>query len=84
FMDIRKRIYRFPEMGKKAYFVAVPTTSWTGSEVTPFAVVPDEKTGAKYPIADYALTPNMAVIDLDFVKDMPPRLTAYSGIDALV
>ncbi|HOT63641.1 MAG TPA: iron-containing alcohol dehydrogenase, partial [Treponemataceae bacterium] len=84
FMDIRKRIYRFPEMGKKAYFVAVPTTSGTGSEVTPFAVVTDEKTGAKYPIADYALTPNMAVIDLDFVKDMPPRLTAYSGIDALV
>jgi len=84
FMDIRKRIYRFPEMGKKAYFVAVPTTSGTGSEVTPFAVVTDDKTGAKYPIADYALTPNMAVIDLDFVKDMPPRLTAYSGIDALV
>lgn len=84
FMDIRKRIYRFPEMGKKAYFVAVPTTSGTGSEVTPFAVVTDEKTGTKYPIADYALTPNMAIIDLDFVKDMPKRLTAYSGIDALV
>jgi len=84
FMDIRKRIYRFPEMGKKAYFVAIPTTSGTGSEVTPFAVVTDEKTGAKYPIADYALTPNMAVIDLDFVKDMPKKLTAYSGIDALV
>ncbi len=84
FMDIRKRIYRFPEMGKKAFFVAVPTTSGTGSEVTPFAVVTDEKTGAKYPIADYALTPNMAVIDLDFVKDMPKKLTAYSGVDALV
>jgi acetaldehyde dehydrogenase/alcohol dehydrogenase len=84
FMDIRKRIYRFPETGKKAVFVAVPTTSGTGSEVTPFAVVTDEKTGVKYPIADYALTPNMAVIDLDFVIDMPKRLTAYSGIDALV
>lgn len=84
FMDIRKRIYKFPEMGKKAYFVAVPTTSGTGSEVTPFAVVTDDKTGAKYPIADYALTPNMAVIDLDFVKDMPKKLTAFSGIDALV
>lgn len=84
FMDIRKRIYKFPEMGKKAYFVAVPTTSGTGSEVTPFAVVTDDKTGAKYPIADYALTPHMAVVDLDFVKDMPKKLTAYSGIDALV
>lgn len=84
FMDIRKRIYKFPEMGKKAFFVAVPTTSGTGSEVTPFAVVTDDKTGAKYPIADYALTPHMAVIDLDFVKDMPKKLTAYSGIDALV
>ncbi len=84
FMDIRKRIYRFPETGKKAVFVAVPTTSGTGSEVTPFAVVTDEKTGVKYPIADYALTPNMAVIDLDFVIDMPKKLTAYSGIDALV
>jgi len=84
FMDIRKRIYRFPAMGKKAYFVAVPTTSGTGSEVTPFAVVTDDKTGAKYPIADYALTPNMAVIDLDFVMNMPKKLTAYSGIDALV
>lgn len=84
FMDIRKRICKFPEMGKKAYFVAIPTTSGTGSEVTPFAVVTDDKTGAKYPIADYALTPNMAIIDLDFVLNMPKRLTAYSGIDALV
>jgi acetaldehyde dehydrogenase / alcohol dehydrogenase len=84
FMDIRKRICKFPDMGKKAYFVAIPTTSGTGSEVTPFAVVTDDKTGAKYPIADYALTPNMAIIDLDFVKGMPKKLTAYSGIDALV
>lgn len=84
FMDIRKRICKFPEMGNKAYFVAIPTTSGTGSEVTPFAVVTDDKTGAKYPIADYALTPNMAIIDLDFVKNMPKKLTAYSGIDALV
>ena len=84
FMDIRKRIFKFPEMGKKAYFVAIPTTSGTGSEVTPFAVVTDDKTGAKYPIADYALTPNMAIIDLDFVINMPKKLTAYSGIDALV
>jgi acetaldehyde dehydrogenase/alcohol dehydrogenase len=84
FMDIRKRIYKFPEMGKKAFFVAIPTTSGTGSEVTPFAVVTDDKTGAKYPIADYALTPNMAIIDLDFVMNMPKKLTAYSGIDALV
>lgn len=84
FMDIRKRICKFPDMGKKAFFVAIPTTSGTGSEVTPFAVVTDDKTGAKYPIADYALTPNMAIIDLDFVKGMPKKLTAYSGIDALV
>ena len=84
FMDIRKRIYKFPETGKKACFVAVPTTSGTGSEVTPFAVVTDEKTGTKYPIADYSLTPDMAVIDTDFVMDMPKKLTAYSGIDALV
>ncbi len=84
FMDIRKRIFKFPEMGKKAFFVAIPTTSGTGSEVTPFAVVTDDKTGAKYPIADYALTPNMAIIDLDFVINMPKKLTAYSGIDALV
>ncbi|ULQ59858.1 bifunctional acetaldehyde-CoA/alcohol dehydrogenase [Brucepastera parasyntrophica] len=84
FMDIRKRIYKFPDLGKKAYFVAIPTTSGTGSEVTPFAVVTDDVTGAKYPIADYELTPDMAIIDLDFVMNMPKKLTAYSGIDALV
>lgn len=84
FMDIRKRICRFPDNGKKAFFVAIPTTSGTGSEVTPFAVVTDDKTGAKYPIADYALTPDMAIIDTDFVMNMPKKLTAYSGIDALV
>lgn len=84
FMDIRKRIIKFPKAGTKAILVAIPTTSGTGSEVTPFAVVTDDKTGAKYPIADYALTPEMAVIDPDFVMSMPPRLTAYSGIDALV
>ncbi len=84
FMDIRKRIVKFPKAGTKAMLVAIPTTSGTGSEVTPFAVVTDDKTGAKYPIADYALTPDMAVIDPDFVMSMPPKLTAYSGIDALV
>ena len=84
FMDIRKRIVKFDKPGTKAILVAIPTTSGTGSEVTPFAVVTDDKTGAKYPIADYALTPEMAIIDPDFVMSMPPRLTAYSGIDALV
>jgi acetaldehyde dehydrogenase/alcohol dehydrogenase len=84
FMDIRKRIYKFPELGSKAYFVAVPTTSGTGSEVTPFAVVTDQNTGIKYPIADYELTPDMAIVDPDLVLSMPARLTAYSGIDALV
>ncbi|HQF73491.1 MAG TPA: bifunctional acetaldehyde-CoA/alcohol dehydrogenase, partial [Treponemataceae bacterium] len=84
FMDIRKRIYKFPQLGKKAFFVAIPTTSGTGSEVTPFAVVTDEKTGAKYPIADYELTPDMAIIDPDMVMHMPKTLTAFSGIDALV
>ncbi|MEC9487993.1 MAG: bifunctional acetaldehyde-CoA/alcohol dehydrogenase [Halanaerobium sp.] len=84
FMDIRKRIYQFPVLGKKAYFVAIPTTSGTGSEVTPFAVVTDDKSGIKYPIADYELTPDMAIVDADFVLTMPPKLTAYSGIDALV
>lgn len=83
FMDIRKRIYRFPEMGKKAIMVAIPTTSGTGSEVTPFAVVTDEKTGVKYPIADYALTPNMAIVDPELVMSMPAKLTAWGGIDAL-
>ncbi|MCG8453124.1 MAG: bifunctional acetaldehyde-CoA/alcohol dehydrogenase [Spirochaetales bacterium] len=83
FMDIRKRVYTFPAMGDKATFVAIPTTSGTGSEVTPFAVITDEKTGQKYPIADYALTPHMAIVDADMVRDMPPSLTAFSGIDAL-
>ncbi|MEM5948320.1 bifunctional acetaldehyde-CoA/alcohol dehydrogenase [Spirochaetia bacterium 38H-sp] len=84
FMDMRKRIYKFPEIGKKAVFVAIPTTSGTGSEVTPFAVVTDNKTGTKYPIADYAITPDMAIIDPNLTMDMPASLTAYSGLDALV
>ena len=83
FMDIRKRVFTFPEMGQKAILVAIPTTSGTGSEVTPFAVITDEKKGVKYPIADYALTPNMAIVDADLVRDMPKGLTAFSGIDAL-
>ena len=83
FMDIRKRIYKFPKMGKKAMMVAIPTTSGTGSEVTPFAVVTDEKTGMKYPIADYQLTPNMAIVDPNLVMDMPKSLTAFGGIDAV-
>ena len=83
FMDIRKRVYDLPPLGEKAMMVAVPTTSGTGSEVTPFAVVTDEKTGMKYPLADYALTPNMAIIDPELVMHMPKRLTAYGGIDAL-
>ncbi|AOX99358.1 bifunctional acetaldehyde-CoA/alcohol dehydrogenase [Jeongeupia sp. USM3] len=83
FMDIRKRIYKFPKMGIKAELIAIPTTSGTGSEVTPFAVVTDEKTGMKYPIADYELTPNMAIIDANLVMDMPKSLTAYGGIDAV-
>lgn len=83
FMDIRKRVYTFPKLGAKARLVAIPTTSGTGSEVTPFAVVTDDRTGRKYPIADYALTPNMAIIDPDLVMHMPKRLTAYSGIDAV-
>jgi len=83
FMDIRKRIYKFPKMGLKATLVAIPTTSGTGSEVTPFAVVTDEKTGMKYPIADYELTPAMAIIDPNLVMDMPKGLTAFGGIDAV-
>ncbi|MGL6013109.1 MAG: iron-containing alcohol dehydrogenase, partial [Shewanella oncorhynchi] len=83
FMDITKRIYKFPKMGIKAELVAIPTTSGTGSEVTPFAVVTDEKTGMKYPIADYELTPNMAIIDADLVMNMPKSLTAFGGIDAV-
>ncbi len=83
FMDIRKRIYKFPKLGVKAQMVAIPTTSGTGSEVTPFAVVTDEKTGMKYPIADYQLTPNMAIVDPNLVMDMPKSLTAFGGIDAV-
>lgn len=83
FMDIRKRIYKFPTLGVKAQFVAVPTTSGTGSEVTPFAVVTDERTGIKYPIADYELTPTMAIVDANLVMDMPKGLTAAGGIDAV-
>ena len=83
FMDIRKRIYKFPKMGVKAMMVAIPTTSGTGSEVTPFAVVTDDSTGKKYPIADYALTPNMAIIDANLVMNMPKSLTAFGGIDAV-
>ena len=83
FMDIRKRIYKFPRLGVKAQMVAIPTTSGTGSEVTPFAVVTDQTTGVKYPIADYELTPNMAVIDANLVMNMPKSLTAFGGIDAV-
>jgi acetaldehyde dehydrogenase/alcohol dehydrogenase len=83
FMDIRKRVYELPPLGNKAIFVAIPTTSGTGSEVTPFAVVTDDRTGIKYPLADYALTPNMAIVDPELVLNMPKKLTAYGGIDAL-
>ena len=83
FMDIRKRIYTFPKMGEKAYFIAVPTSSGTGSEVTPFAVITDEKTGSKYPLADYQLLPKMAIIDADMMMNQPKGLTSASGIDAL-
>ena len=83
FMDIRKRVYTFPKMGEKAYFIAVPTTSGTGSEVTPFAVITDEQTGHKYPLADYELLPNMAIIDADMMMNQPKGLTSASGIDAL-
>lgn len=84
FMDIRKRIFEFPDMGKKAQMVAIPTTSGTGSEVTPFAVITDDSSGIKYPIADYALTPNMAIVDANLVLSMPKGLCAAGGIDALV
>jgi acetaldehyde dehydrogenase/alcohol dehydrogenase len=83
FMDIRKRVYTFPKMGVKAYFIAVPTSAGTGSEVTPFAVITDEKTGVKYPLADYELMPNMAIVDADMMMDAPKGLTAASGIDAV-
>jgi acetaldehyde dehydrogenase/alcohol dehydrogenase len=83
FMDIRKRIAKVPELGEKAAFVAIPTTSGTGSEVTPFSVITDDREGVKYPLADYALTPTMALIDPSLVQSLPPRLAAVSGIDAL-
>jgi acetaldehyde dehydrogenase/alcohol dehydrogenase len=84
FMDIRKRVYQFPKLGAKATLVAIPTTSGTGSEVTPFAVITDEKTGSKYPLADYELTPDIAIIDTRLVMNMPRKLTAHSGLDVLV
>lgn len=83
FIDIRKRVYTFPKMGEKAYFIAIPTSAGTGSEVTPFAVITDEKSGVKYPLADYQLLPNMAIIDPDFHMSAPKGLTAASGIDAV-
>ncbi|HIQ74230.1 MAG TPA: bifunctional acetaldehyde-CoA/alcohol dehydrogenase [Candidatus Cottocaccamicrobium excrementipullorum] len=83
FMDIRKRVYTFPKMGEKAYFVAIPTSSGTGSEVTPFAVITDDRTGTKYPLADYELLPNMAIIDADNMMTQPKGLTSASGVDAL-
>lgn len=83
FADIRKRVYTFPKMGEKAYFIAIPTSAGTGSEVTPFAVITDEKTGVKYPLADYELLPNMAIIDTDLHMSAPKGLTAASGIDAV-
>ena len=83
FMDIRKRVYTFPKMGEKAYFIAVPTSAGTGSEVTPFAVITDEKSGIKYPLADYELLPNMAIVDADMMMNAPKSLTSASGIDAL-
>ena len=83
FMDIRKRVHTFPKMGEKAYFVAIPTSSGTGSEVTPFAVITDQNTGVKYPLADYALLPNMAIVDTDNMMSQPKGLTSASGVDVL-
>ena len=83
FVDIRKRVYSFPKMGEKAYFIAIPTTAGTGSEVTPFAVITDETTGVKYPLADYELMPNMAIVDCDLMMSAPKGLTSASGIDAV-
>ena len=83
FCDIRKRIYTFPKMGEKAYFIAVPTSAGTGSEVTPFAVITDQRTGVKYPLADYELLPKMAIVDADMMMDAPKGLTSASGIDAV-
>ena len=84
FMDIRKRVYTFPKMGEKAYFIAIPTSAGTGSEVTPFAVITDDETGVKYPLADYELMPKMAIVDSDMMMNAPKGLTSASGIDALV
>ncbi|MBQ7900688.1 MAG: iron-containing alcohol dehydrogenase, partial [Clostridia bacterium] len=83
FVDIRKRVYQFPRMGEKAYFIAIPTSAGTGSEVTPFAVITDEATGVKYPLADYELMPDMAIVDADMHMSAPKGLTAASGIDAV-
>ena len=83
FMDIRKRIYEFPKMGKKAYFVAIPTSSGTGSEVTPFAIITDQDTGVKWPLADYELMPDMAIVDTDNMMSQPRGLTCASGIDVM-
>lgn len=83
FVDIRKRVYTFPKMGEKAYFIAIPTSAGTGSEVTPFAVITDEQTGVKYPLADYELMPKMAIVDADLMMNAPKGLTSASGIDAL-
>ena len=83
FMDIRKRVYTFPKMGEKAYFIAIPTSSGTGSEVTPFAVITDDRTGTKYPLADYELLPNMAIVDADNMMNQPRGLTSASGVDVL-
>lgn len=83
FMDIRKRVYTFPKMGEKAYFIAIPTSAGTGSEVTPFAVITDQDTGVKYPLADYELLPKMAIVDADMMMSAPKGLTSASGIDAL-
>ena len=83
FMDIRKRVYTFPKMGEKAYFIAIPTSSGTGSEVTPFAIITDEKSGVKYPLADYQLLPNMAIVDTDNMMNQPKGLTSASGIDVM-
>ena len=83
FMDIRKRVYTFPKMGEKAYFIAVPTSAGTGSEVTPFAVITDEQSGIKYPLADYELLPKMAIVDANMMMNAPKGLTSASGIDAV-
>ena len=83
FMDIRKRVFTFPKMGEKAYYVAIPTSSGTGSEVTPFAIITDAETGVKWPIADYELLPNMAIVDVDNAMTAPKGLTSASGIDVM-